>query len=957
MALKRYWLVINGARRMAVCDPEKDTLAVVLRRMGLTGTKIGCDAGQCGACSVILDGEVVRSCIKRMKNIKDDAVITTIEGIGTPDNLHPLQVAWNTYGAVQCGFCSPGFIVSAKGLLDVNPDPTREEVRAWFAKHKNVCRCTGYKPIVDAVMAAAKVMRGEATMEDITWKMPEDGVLYGTKFPRRETGIARVTGLCNYGDDVRMAMPDDTLELAPVFPDVAHANIISIDTTEAEKMPGVVKVITAKDVKGTNRIAIGLGHPRALAVGDEREILCSTKICKYGDVVALVAADTREHAREAAKKVVVNFEELPAYNQLEAMMPDAVEIHPGIPNIMLKHPLKKGDTKEAIAKAAHVVEGSFYSTREPHLPIEPDVGQAYIDADGDLVLQYKSQFVYAPSMFIAAGIGWPADKVKCVANEVGGSFGYSVSSNTMALTAVATIALDGRAVNMTLSYPEQQHLTGKRAPTNTNIRLACDENGKMQALEYHISYDQGGYTEFIQSLTCKAHFFMGFGYNIPNALGISQGCYSNYGFHTTYRAFSSTQVMTASEAIVDEMAYELGMDPFDFRYLNAVREGDKNLNGSEYPEYYIVEMMDMLKPEYEDAKAFCEKMNAETPDNIKYGVGLTMGGYAVGDPIDTADADVELMPNGDIVLYSTWEDVGQHGEPAALMHMYEALRPMNVPLEKIKLVSNDQKAGCPNTGIAGGSRLHVSGGGAAIDGCNKLMDAMRKADGTYRTYDEMVAEGIPTKVNGHFSNMDTGARELDPNNGQGCMFKRVMYNLFMAVVHCDVNTGKVTVDRMRCVADSGKIGNVLGVEGQCFGGLEHGIGFALQEDYSDMKKHATMVGAGTLTIDQMPDDIELIVHDSYRKYGTRGSVGASENFQSSGHVAVLNALRAATGVRIYELPARPEKVKAAYDALQKGEVIKPEKYWLGADLYDAIDDCEANPVPEDVARRYMRVDE
>jgi len=951
MALRSYWLFINGAKRMAVCDPEKDTLAVVLRRMGLTGTKIGCNAGQCGACSVILNGEVVRSCIKRMKNINDNDVITTIEGVGTPGNLHPLQVAWNTYGAVQCGFCSPGFIVSAKGLLDVNPNPTREEVRAWFAKHHNICRCTGYKPIVDAVMAAAKVMRGEASIDDITWKMPEDGKIYGTRFPRRESGIARVTGLCNYGDDVRMAMPPETLELAPVYPDVAHAVIKNIDISEAEKMPGVVKVITAKDVKGTNRIAIALGHPRALANGDEREILCSTKICKYGDVVALVAADTRDHAREAAKKVVVDLEELPAYSQLEAMMPDAVEIHPGIPNIMLKHPLKKGDAKTVFKSAPHVIEGSFYSTREPHLPIEPDVGQAYVDSDGNLILQYKSQYVYAPSTFIAAGIGWPSDKIKCVANEVGGSFGYAVSSNTMALTAVASIALDGQPVNMTLSYPEQQHLTGKRAPTNTNIRLACDDSGKIQGLEYHISYDQGAYTEFIQSLTTKAHFFMGYCYNIPNVLGISQGCYSNYGFHTTYRAFSYTQVSTSYESVVDEMAYELGMDPFDFRYLNVIRPGDKNINGSEYPEYYVTEMMDMLKPEYDAAKAHAAKMNAETPDNIKYGVGMAIGGYAVADPFDTANIYVELMPNGDITLYSTWEDVGQHGESAALMHMYEALRPMNVPLEKIKLVSNDQRY-CPDTGIAGGSRLHVSGGGAAIDGCNKLMEAMKKADGTYRTYDEMVAEGIPTKVAGHFSITDQGARELDPNDGSGCMFKRLMYNLFMAEVHCDVNTGKVIVDKMRCVSDTGKVGNILGVEGQCFGGLEHGIGFALQEDYSDMKKHATMMGAGTLTIDQMPDDVALIIHDSYRKYGTRGSVGASENFQSSGHVAVLNALRAATGVRIYELPARPEKVKAAYEAIQRGESIKPEKYWLGAELYDAVADCDAHPVPEDVARRY-----
>ena len=160
MALRKMWLNINGAERIIVCNPEVDSLAAVLRRIGLTGTKIGCNCGQCGACSVILNGDVVRSCIKKMKTMQDYAKITTIEGIGTPENLHPIQMAWITYGGVQCGFCSPGFIVSAYALLQKNLSPSRQEVREWFYKHRNICRCTGYKPLVDATMAAAEVMRG-----------------------------------------------------------------------------------------------------------------------------------------------------------------------------------------------------------------------------------------------------------------------------------------------------------------------------------------------------------------------------------------------------------------------------------------------------------------------------------------------------------------------------------------------------------------------------------------------------------------------------------------------------------------------------------------------------------------------------------------------------------------------------------------------------------------------------
>jgi len=208
--------------------------------------------------------------------------------------------------------------LSAKALLDKNPNPTRQEVRDWFTKHRNICRCTGYKQIVDAVIAAAKVMRGEMTMEDLKFKLPPDGKVYGTAHPR-PYALARVLGAAEYGDDLAIKMPEGTLELAVVMPDVAHGIIKNIDYSEAEKMPGVVKVITAKDIKGENNICKTNFHPRSTAGFPQRPILCDKKVYRKGDVIALVAADTREHARAAAKKVRVEIEPLPAYeNYLEA---------------------------------------------------------------------------------------------------------------------------------------------------------------------------------------------------------------------------------------------------------------------------------------------------------------------------------------------------------------------------------------------------------------------------------------------------------------------------------------------------------------------------------------------------------------------------------------------------------------------------------------------------------------
>ena len=324
--LARVALVINGVERFVLCEPQEDTLAVALRRLGLTGTKIGCGIGVCGACSVILNGEVVRACTKKMKNIEPHSEITTIEGIGTPQHLHPLQQAWITHGAAQCGFCTPGFIVSAYVLLGQNPSPTREEVRDWFQAHHNVCRCTGYKPLVDAVMDAAAVMRGEKTMDEITYHDKGEDI-YGSDRPR-PSALGKVTGLTDYGDDIKLKMPEGVAHLAVVIPDVAHAKIKSVDVSEAEAMPGVYKVLTSEHVRGTNNLEMPVVAQRKKGAGlTPCPVIAGDKIRHKGDVIAVVAADSEEHARAAVKAVKYDLDVLPAYMTLpEASMPDAIQL-------------------------------------------------------------------------------------------------------------------------------------------------------------------------------------------------------------------------------------------------------------------------------------------------------------------------------------------------------------------------------------------------------------------------------------------------------------------------------------------------------------------------------------------------------------------------------------------------------------------------------------------------------
>ena len=736
MKLARICLKINGVERFVLCDPEKDSLAEALRRMGLTGVKIGCGAGVCGACSVILNGEVVRSCTKKMKRVPEFSEVLTIEGIGTPQHLHPIQQAWITYGGAQCGFCSPGFIVSTYGLLAENPSPTREEVRKWFKDHHNVCRCTGYKPIVDAVMAAAEVMRGEKTMADITYDFEGETEIYGSRHPR-PTALAKVCGLADYGDDVALQMPEGVAHLAVVLAEAHHANIIDIDTSEAEKMPGVLRVMTAKDVKGTNNLAGPLHVPRTKGKGfTEFPVIAGKKVCRRGDVVALVAAETEEEARAAAKKVKQNLEVLPAYLTFpEAAMPNAIQLHEDMPNVYLEQPVFKGeDTAELIETAPVVAEGSFHSQHEPHLPIEPDVVQAYWGTDGMMTIQCKCQNLSENSEAVGNACGIPKDNIRMILNTVGGSFGYSIAPNTHALVVTAVQNLD-MPCTMSLNYEEFIHTTGKRAATFTNGRIACDEEGKIVAAEYDVGFDHGAYGTvpiFMNLATVGFH-----GYNIPNFKALARGGATNHAFNTAYRGFGSPQIYTCTEALIDMAAEKCGMDAWEFRYKNAARPGDLTINSCPYHDYIYPELLEKAKPVYDQYKAEAEAAKAE---GRHVGVGISLGGFIITiGMFDVAEVALELNSDGTITHFNTWEDMGQGGDIGTLTHTVKALEPLGIKPDQVKLVMNDSKT-CPDTNLAAASRSHYMAGNATLDAAKQLMDAMRKADGSWRTYEEMVAE-------------------------------------------------------------------------------------------------------------------------------------------------------------------------------------------------------------------------
>lgn len=907
--MKRISVNVNGVERWVVADPKRSLADVLREQMMLTGCKVCCADGQCGSCTVLIDGKPIRACVTPMEKLAAGAKIVTIEGIGTPENLHPLQVAWMAHGSAQCGVCSPGFIMSAKALLDKTLTPTREEVRAWFHRNRNLCRCTGYKPLIDSVMDAAAIMRGEKTVYDVMPKAKGDGSILGTEYIR-PSAVAKVTGTWDFGADVALKMPVGTLRLALVQAEVSHALIKGIDTAEAEKMPGVERIITWKDVGGKNAITGLITFPTNKGDGWDRPILCKEKIFQFGDAIAIVAADTEEHARAAAKKVKVDLEVLPAYmSGFAALAPDAMEIHPGVPNAYYEQGVVKGaDTKPLMASAAAMVDITTYCSRQPHLHLEPDCGEAFVDDDGVLTILSKSIGVHLHHAMICPGLGIPPEKLRLIQNPTGGTFGYKFSPTMEALLGVAALVTKKP---VSLVYDQYQNITytGKRSPANINIRLACDKKGKLTAMETDWWLDHGPYSEFGDLVTLRQAQFTGAGYHLENIRGKGRTVATNHAWGSAFRAYGSPQSFLASEIAVDMLAEKMGEDPFEFRYKNLYNENSTTPTGQKPEVLVLPKLFDMIRPKYQEAKKRCAEFNKANSDK-KRGVGVALGIYGCGlDGPDSSEARVEMTPTG-FIVHSGWEDHGQGADLSAQTMAHEVLRVTGVSPEQIKLVMADTFG--PNGGPAGGSRSNVFCGNAIRVSAEMMLNAMKKPDGGFRTYKEMVAENIPLSYDGKW--VAAACTDCSPDTAQGNPFPIYMYEVFVPEVEVDLETGETKVVKFTTSVDVGTIINKATVDGQIYGGLAQGIGLALTEDFEDLELHTNLKDCGIPYPKDVPDDIEILYLETPRDLGPFGAAGVGEAPLTAPHPAILNAINNACGVRVFRVPALPEVIRMGLEA-------------------------------------------
>jgi aldehyde oxidoreductase len=477
-----------------------------------------------------------------------------------------------------------------------------------------------------------------------------------------------------------------------------------------------------------------------------------------------------------------------------------------------------------------------------------------------------------------------------------------------ALLGVACLAT-GRPVTLVYDMFQGITYTGKRSPVGMKLKMAADKNGKLLAMESSWWVDHGPYSEFGDLLTMRQAQFTGAGYMIPNIRSLGKTVCTNHSWGSAFRSYGSPQAFLASEILMDELAEKAGIDPFEFRFRNLYRPGDTTPNGCQPDVYCFEEMFNLLRPKYEEAKKRCKELS--TPEKRR-GVGIALGIYGSGlDGADSSEAAVELTRDG-VMVFNTWEDHGQGSDLGTLTFAHEVLRKAGFTPDQIRPCLNDTRF--PNSGPSGGSRQNVMTGHAITIACDALLKAMKKADGTYRSYDEMVADKVPLRHNGKYVASDFTA--IDVKTGQGNPFSCYMYEVFMPEVEVDVKTGKVTVVKFTTVADLGTIINKQTVDGQIYGGLAQGVGLALTEDFEDLEKHTSLVGCGFPYAKDIPDDMEIIYTQTPRKHGPHGAAGVGEAPLTAPHPAILNAIYNACGARITRVPATPDKV---LEALKKAK--------------------------------------
>lgn len=903
-------LMVNGVP--VTCEvEEKWTLLRFLReKLGLMGTKNGCEKGHCGACTVIVNGRAIRSCLLRMERLQG-AQVETIEGIAPKGRLHPLQRAFVDEGAIQCGFCTPGMIMAAKALLDKNTHPTDAEIKK--ALQFNICRCTGYAVILRAVKRAAAMLEAGETIVDpavLSYTQP-----VGAGLPKVDA-YAKVRGLPVYADDY---VADGMLVGKLLYADYAHARIVSIDTAEAERAPGVALVLTGKDVPGPN--AFGLFRA-------EQPVIAKEEVRYLGEVVAAVFAETREQAEAARALIRVEYERLPAIlSPFDAMRPDSPTVHATHEN-NLAHEVhvRKGNVEQAFAEADVVVEGDYVTAAIEHAYLEPEACLAKPDADGKGVTVWSgNQGSVSFQEAIASNLCLGKERVRVVMTPCGGGFGGKEEPTVQIHAALAAVRT-GRPVKLTLTREESIRMSTKRHPMFIHMKHGATKDGKITAVESHVVADGGAYLSMTQPVIFRSAVICTGPYEVENVKADSYGYYTHHNPSGAFRGFGSTQATFGAEVQMDKIARALHMDPIELRRKNALAPGKQTCTGQVL--HSGVGYLGTL----EDVASRFEPMRTEyaakpRPANRKFGVGFASAyknvGIGTGLP-DGAGAYVEILPTGRVHVYHGAADMGQGCDTLAAQI---AATELHLPYELFDVTACDT-ATCPDGGMTTASRQTYVTGNAVKKTASLLYERLRpyleQVDGpiTQKTLQEIflkaAEKGESLRMESYCLPPKTYKHKTDANHHPGQPEEELDIHYafcFVTVgvaVEVDTETGEVTVLKVLASQDVGKALNPQNVIGQVEGAVSMGLGFALSEQFLESETEIitdTYHKLHVPTFSNLPE-MEAMYVEVKDDGGPYGAKGMGEVGLNPIAPAISNAIFDAVGVRAQHLPMTKEKVLA-----------------------------------------------
>ena len=923
--------MVNGKQISAENTDPKTTLLSYLRDvLRLTGAKDGCGQGHCGACTVIVDGKAKRACLLRLEKMAG-AHVETIENLAADDQLHPVQQAFVEEGAIQCGFCTPGVMMATKALLDQNPDPSDEEIRK--ALSNNLCRCTGYTAILRAVRTAAELMRGERVARSDVAELPSSWDVVGKSVTRNDVWV-KVTGSYKYAGDLCASGMLHAKALRSAYP---HAEILAVDTTEAEQVSGVVAVLTAKDVPGRNLFGL---------IQTDQPVLAGDRVRYVGDAIAAVYAETLAAAEQALGKIRVEYKELEVISTPQrALEADAPHLHEG-GNVMTEYHVRKGDVEAGLRQADVIVEGTYYTPFIEHAYMEPEACLARPEGEDGVAIWVGSQGPYVDRAQVAASLDLPPEKVHIVHTMLGGGFGGKEDITVQILAALGVMRT-GRPVKMVLPRPESIRVSTKRHAEYLHYRTGATSDGKLVAVEANIIGDTGAYSSAGLAVLFRSAAFACGPYEVAHVKVDSYAVFTNNAPCGAMRGYGSPQVAFAAETQMDMLAERLGMDPFEIRLLNALEVGKVTATGHRLTDSIgvketLVAVRDALASEPLPAPAPGKKLGvgiATAYKNVGLGPGLD----------DRAGAIAELDPEGGLILRGGCIDMGQ-GQDTTMAQIAAQL--LQVPYSDITVVDGDT-ATCPDSFMTTASRATLIQGNAVVLAVNELRERMldfactnfslnraRTGLEAGRIIDESSGKEVSlAELAGKaahlkqclsakayytapicYSNLDVDEELLKEDPDQFRLHVAYCFCSQAAIIEVDEGTGKVKVLKVIAAQDVGKPIHPQNIHGQIEGGVVMGMGYGLSEEFVLDKGYVvtdTLRKCGVPRITEAPEIVSLIVEDPH-PLGPFGAKGMSELPISVTAPAIANALFDAVGVRVRELPIKPAKVLRALKEISLG---------------------------------------